>query len=48
MAYFIVIGTNEKVNGVVDEIAKSHQPLNTVSSGCITTKEDGGLLYTQL
>lgn len=45
MAYFIVIGTNDKVNGVVDEIAKSHQPLNTVSSGCITTKEDGGLLY---
>lgn len=45
MAYFIVIGTNDKVNSVVDEIAKSHQLHNTVSSGCITTKEDGGLLY---
>ena len=45
MAYFIVIGTNDKVNGVVDEIAKSHQLYNTVSSGCITTKEDSSLLY---
>lgn len=45
MAYFIVIGTNDKVNSVVDEIAKSHQPHNTVSSGCMTTNEDGGLLY---
>ena len=45
MAYFIVIGTNDKVNSVVDEIAKSHQLHNTVSSGCITTREDGGLLY---
>lgn len=45
MAYFIVIGTNDKVKVVVDEIAKSHQLHNTVSSGCITTKEDGGLLY---
>ena len=45
MAYFIVIGTNDKVKVVVDEIAKSHQLHNTVSSGCITTKEDGGLVY---
>lgn len=45
MAYFIVVGTNDKVNSVVDEIAKSHQLHNTVSSGCITTREDGGLLY---
>lgn len=45
MAYFIVIGTNEKVNGVVDEIAKSHQLHNTVSTGCIITKEDGSLSY---
>lgn len=45
MAYFIVIGTNDKVNGVVDEIVKSHQSHNIVSSGCITTKEDRGLTY---
>ena len=45
MAFFIVIGTNDKVNGVIDEIAKSHRSHDTVSSGCITTKEDGGLIY---
>ena len=46
MAYFIVIGTNEKVNGVVGEIEKSHQLHNTISSGCITKKKDGKLTYT--
>ncbi len=45
MSYFIVIGTNDKVNSVVDEIAKSHQLHNTLSSGCIITKEDGSLTY---
>lgn len=45
MAYLIVIGTNDKVNGVVGEIVKSHQLHNTVSSGCIATNEDGGLIY---
>lgn len=45
MAYFIVIGTNDKVKDVVDEIKKSHQLHNTVSSGCLTTKEDGSLTY---
>ncbi|MCF0186555.1 MAG: hypothetical protein HUJ98_08735, partial [Bacteroidaceae bacterium] len=46
MAYFVVIGTNEKVQGVVDEIKKSHQPQNTVSSGCVISNEDGTLKYS--
>lgn len=35
MAYFIVIGTNNDVKGVVDEIKHAHLQHNVVTSGCI-------------
>lgn len=35
MAYFIVIGTNDDVKGVVDEIKFSHLQHNVITSGCI-------------
>ena len=41
MAFFIVIGTNNDVKSVVDEVKKSHLQHNVVSSGCILKEEDG-------
>ena len=35
MAYFIVIGTNNEVKDVVDEIKRSHLQHNVITSGCI-------------
>ena len=44
MAYFIVIGTNNDVKSVVDEIKQSHLQHNVITSGCLL-KEDNGLYY---
>lgn len=44
MAYFIVIGTDNNVQSVVDEIKNSHLQHNVVTSGCIHN-EDGNLFY---
>ena len=44
MAFFIVIGTNNDVKGVVDEIKKAHLQHNVVTSGCIL-QEESGLYY---
>lgn len=44
MAYFIVIGTDNNVQSVVDEITNSHLQHNVVTSGCIR-EEDGNLFY---
>lgn len=41
MAYFIVIGTDNNVKTVVDEIRGSHLQHNIVTSGCVIDKEDG-------
>ena len=41
MAYFIVIGTDNNVKTVVDEIRESHLQHNVVTSGCVIDKEDG-------
>ena len=41
MAFFIVIGTNNDVKGVVDEVKTAHLQHNVVTSGCILQKEDG-------
>ena len=40
MAYFIVIGTNNDVKSVVDEIKKAHLQHNVVTSGCIVSEGD--------
>lgn len=40
MAYFIVIGTNNDVECVVDEIKNAHLQRNVVTSGCIHTEGD--------
>lgn len=40
MAYFIVIGTDNDVKGVVDEIKTSHLQHNVVTSGCIISEGD--------
>ena len=45
MAFFIVIGTNNDVKGVVDEIKRAHLQHNVITSGCILSEEDG--LYYQ-
>lgn len=44
MAYFIVIGTDNNVQSVVDEITNTHLQHNVVTSGCIHEK-DGNLFY---
>ena len=44
MAFFIVIGTNNDVKEVVDEVKRSHLQHNVVTSGCIL-REDDGLYY---
>lgn len=41
MAYFIVIGTNNDVKCVVDEMKSSHLQHNVITSGCIINKNDG-------
>ena len=41
MAFFIVIGTNNDVKGVVDEVKRAHLQHNVVTSGCILQKDDG-------
>ena len=38
MAYFIVIGTNNNVQCVVDEMKNSHLQHNVITSGCIINK----------
>lgn len=45
MAFFIVIGTNNDVKGVVDEVKRAHLQHNVVTSGCIIQEEKG--LYYQ-
>lgn len=44
MAFFIVIGTDDNVQGVVDEIKNSHLQHNVITSGCIH-QEEGRLFY---
>ena len=45
MAYFIVIGTNDDVKGVVDEVKRAHLQHNVITSGCIL--REGNALYYQ-
>ena len=45
MAYFVVIGTNNDVKGVVDEIRNAHLQHNVVTSGCVLGEGDN--LYYQ-
>jgi len=40
MAYFVVIGTCNEMQSVVDEIKETHLQHNVVTSGCIHVKED--------
>lgn len=44
MAFFIVIGTDNDVKVVVDEIKRAHLQHNVITSGCIL-REDDGLYY---
>lgn len=44
MAYFIVIGTDNNVQKVVDEIRESHLQHNVVTSGCVVN-QDASLYY---
>ena len=41
MAFFIVIGTNNDVKGVVDEVKRAHLQHNVITSGCILNEDDG-------
>lgn len=41
MAYFIVIGTNNDVKVVVDEVKRAHLQHNVITSGCILSEDDG-------
>ena len=45
MAFFIVIGTNNDVRCVVDEIKKAHLQHNVITSGCIVDQDDGLYYY---
>ena len=40
MAYFVVIGTNNDVKSVVDEVKRAHLQHNVVTSGCIVSEND--------
>ena len=40
MAFFIVIGTNNDVKGVVDEVKRAHLQHNVITSGCILSEDD--------
>jgi hypothetical protein len=40
MAYYVVIGTDAKIQNVVDEIGKSHLQHDVITSGCLL--QDGG------
>lgn len=44
MAFFIVIGTNNDVKGVVDEVKRAHLQHNVITSGCVLSK-DNALYY---
>lgn len=44
MAYFIVIGTDNNVQTVVDEVRESHLQHNFVTSGCVVN-QDASLYY---
>lgn len=44
MAYFIVIGTDNNVQTVVDEVRESHLQHNFVTSGCVVN-QDASLFY---
>ena len=41
MAFFIVIGTNNDVKGVVDEVKRAHLQHNVITSGCVLSEDDG-------
>lgn len=41
MAFFIVIGTNNDVKCVVDEVKNAHLRHNVITSGCILHQDDG-------
>ena len=45
MAFFIVIGTDNDVRCVVDEIKKAHLQHNVITSGCIVDQDDGLYYY---
>lgn len=45
MAYFVVIGTDDNVKGVVDEMKQTHLQHNVVTTGCIVHR--GGKEYYQ-
>lgn len=45
MAYFIVIGADNDVKNVVDEMKNAHLQHNVITSGCVV--EEGGNLYYQ-
>ncbi len=40
MAFFIVIGTNNDVKCVVDEVKRAHLQHNVITSGCILSEDD--------
>ena len=40
MAFFIVIGTNNDVKGVVDEVKRAHLQHNVITSGCILSEDN--------
>ena len=44
MAYFIIIGTDNNVQTVVDEVRESHLQHNVVTSGCVVN-QDASLFY---
>lgn len=41
MAFFIVIGTNNDIKSVVDEVKTAHLQHNVITSGCILNEDDG-------
>lgn len=45
MAYFIVIGTDNNVQDVVDEITNSHLQHNVVTSGCIISDDQNSYYH---
>lgn len=45
MAFFIVIGTDNDVKCVVDEVKKAHLQHNVITSGCLVSQDDGLYYY---
>ena len=45
MAFFIVIGTDNDVKCVVDEVKKAHLQHNIITSGCLVSQDDGLYYY---